>query len=250
MININKIFIRFFICLFFFTAGRNFARAEELSAEQLLARSDKERNMYYENAEFDLIVTSFKQEVKEKELELKIYNKGGTTSLVRFLAPIRDYGKKLLMLDEYLWFYIPGTIKPIRISPQQKMMGQVSYADAARTNFSADYTADLMGIEEIEGQEVYKLKLTAKRTSLSYQVITYYMNKSDYFPVSAVFHAMSGKPMKKSLFYRKKDKKNEYQIKIISLINENEYSILDCSNFIEKKIPDRFFDKNFLKYNE
>src|SRR3954453_16655391 len=68
-----------------------------------------------------------------------VYGKGSDRSVVEFVAPATEKAKFLLMLRDAMWIYMPATSRPIRISPLQRLMGQASNGDVARTNFAVDY---------------------------------------------------------------------------------------------------------------
>ncbi|MCX7633375.1 MAG: outer membrane lipoprotein-sorting protein, partial [Turneriella sp.] len=133
---------------------------------------------------------------EKQELYLETYIKDRTTSVVKFTDPPRERGKAMLMINDDLWMYIPGSKRTFRISPQQRLMGEVSNADVARVNFAGDYNATLLKKSEtVEGHTCYVLELTAK-TKVSYHKIHYWVEHGTYRPIKATFFAISGKPLK------------------------------------------------------
>ena len=83
-------------------------------------------------------VTSERPDQAKQEMFLETYVKDRTTSVVKFTDPARERGKAMLMVNDDLWMYIPGSKRTFRISPQQRLMGDVSNADVARVNFADD----------------------------------------------------------------------------------------------------------------
>ena len=68
---------------------------------------------------------------------------------MRAPGPIRlaagDKGK-IMLSDWYdLWFYTPELRRPIPISRQQRLLGQISNGDVIVTNFEYGYNAELVG---------------------------------------------------------------------------------------------------------
>ena len=51
---------------------------------------------------------------------------GQFASLVSFLLPVRDAGKLMLRNGDDLWFYDPNNKASVRLSPQQRLMGQAA----------------------------------------------------------------------------------------------------------------------------
>ena len=64
------------------------------------------------------------------------------------------------MLRDAMWIYMPTASRPIRISPLQRLMGQASNGDVARTNFATDYDAKSV----TEDGDAFVLDLVAKRS--------------------------------------------------------------------------------------
>lgn len=75
--------------------------------------------------------------------------KGEYQTLVSFLQPSRELGKHMLKSGNDLWFYDPAGNASIRLSPQQRLLGQAANADVVSTSPSADYAATIDGSEEI-----------------------------------------------------------------------------------------------------
>ena len=62
----------------------------------------------------------------------------GFDILAENVAPPRDRGNKVLMVNGNMWFYKPGLSKPVPISQRQRLMGNVAYGDIAATNYADD----------------------------------------------------------------------------------------------------------------
>jgi len=71
------------------------------------------------------------------------------SNLVRYVQPERDIGKMVLMNGSNMWFYDPSSKVSVRISPQQRLMGQASDGDVVTANFAKDYAAKLIGEETL-----------------------------------------------------------------------------------------------------
>src|SRR3712207_6819670 len=116
--------------------------AKSLHAEDpatMLARSDAYRNSL-ESFSIDIDLTSYEGTSSESS-KFRVYGKGSDRSVVEFVAPGTEKGKYLLMLRDAMWIYMPSASRPIRISPLQRLMGQASNGDVARTSFTVDYAA-------------------------------------------------------------------------------------------------------------
>ena len=67
------------------------------------------------------------------------------SNLVRYVDPPRDLGKMVLMNGSNMRLYDPSSKVSVRISPQQRLMGQASDGDVVTANLNKDYTARLLG---------------------------------------------------------------------------------------------------------
>src|SRR5215212_6376336 len=149
-----------------------------LFALVILARVDGYRNAL-ESFTVDVDLTSTTPDGKSESSKFRVYGKGSDRSVVEFTAPSSEKGKYLLMLRDAMWIYMPSASRPIRISPLQRLMGQASNGDVARTSFTVDY--DAAGISEDGGSWV--LDLEAKDPSLSYKRVRLWIDRANYEPV-------------------------------------------------------------------
>lgn len=120
-------------------------------------------------------------------------------SLVIFTGGINQ-GQKVLIQDQQFWLQLPGSRRPLRITPMQKLLGEASSGDVASLSWSADYQATLASTQPNAGEQV--LDLSAKRNGLSYQRIRLVIASSDKFPLRAEFYLGSGKLAKQATFVR------------------------------------------------
>ena len=61
----------------------------------------------------------------------------------------------MLMKDYDMWLFTPNIKKPLRISLEQKLTGEVSYGDIAKTNYAEDYNAKLISTEITSSFVIY-----------------------------------------------------------------------------------------------
>lgn len=184
-----------------------------------------------------------------RETRFRVHNKSREKSLVETIYPERQKGRKLLMDNENLWFSTPDVKRPVKVSMQQRLTGEVANGDLARTNFSGDYSAKLVGKETVNGKEVLRLALKAKRSGVTYSKIDYWVRDGDYIPIKAIFYAVSGKPLKSAQYT---DIRNMLGKNVITktvftdALDKGRKSILVYSNHNFADVPDSFFSKESL----
>jgi len=212
-------------------------------ATSLLARSDEFRNPLGSFA-IDVELTSY-DGARTDTSKFRVYGKGSDRSVVEFTAPATEKGKFLLMLRDAMWIYMPSTSRPIRISPLQRLMGQASNGDVARTSFTTDYLAKSAN----EDGEAWVLELEAKDPSLSYKRVRLWVDRTSYEPVRADFYVASGKLLKRA-HYRKytmmAGRRVLTDVEIEDLVRPGRRTLMHYANLVERANPDKMFTKDSL----
>jgi hypothetical protein len=122
------------------------------------------------------------------------------SSVAEVFEPIRSRGSKILQVENNMWLTKAGLSKPIPISPRQRMSGQASNGDIAATNYAADYDAQIVGAESVEGELCHMLDLKAKHKRATYDKIRYWVSVKRGVGVKAEFQSVSGKLLKTAHF--------------------------------------------------
>ncbi len=117
---------------------------------------------------------------------------GEESALVRYLEPVGQRGRAVLVKGNTFWFFEPGMKTALRISPRQILFGQASAGDVSRINYRTMYAVS--GSGEEDGKRV--LKLTAKRgAGATYDAVDL-VTDADYRPLEARCRGTSGTLMK------------------------------------------------------
>jgi hypothetical protein len=180
----------------------------------------------------------------------EVFVKGGGRVFVRFVAPPRNAGRSLLGLGRDLWIYLPDAGKPVRIPLSQRLVGQVANGDIARADYSGDYDAKIAGEEAIDGVACHVLDLKAKSKEVTYAAIKYWVSKDGRRPVKAEFYAGTGTLLKTGTFGSFKDVAGHplaTRLTLVDAIRKDRSSVLDYGEVSVRDIPDRYFDKNYMK---
>ena len=210
-------------------------------ATSLLARSDEFRNPLGSFA-IDVELTSY-DGARTDTSKFRVYGKGSDRSVVEFTAPATEKGKFLLMLRDAMWIYMPSTSRPIRISPLQRLMGQASNGDVARTSFTIDYTPK----SAIEDGTAWVLELEAKDPSLSYKRVRLWIDRASYEPQRADFYVASGKLLKRA-HYRKyttmAGRRVLSDVEIEDVVRPGRRTLMRYANLVARDNADRMFTKD------
>ncbi|WP_211234975.1 outer membrane lipoprotein-sorting protein [Azohydromonas australica] len=135
----------------------------------------------------------------EKERLYTVFVQSGHRSLVLMRSPA-EAGQRVLMLGDDFWLLMPGSQRPLRITPLQKLLGDASTGDIATLSWAEDYAGTLVGEESCEGQPCWHLQLRATRAGVSYQRIELWLGKARREPLRAELYVQSDKLAKQARF--------------------------------------------------
>ncbi|MEK8053316.1 outer membrane lipoprotein-sorting protein [Ideonella sp. DXS22W] len=228
-------------------------------AQALLVASDAIRNPG-QPFRVTVTLTEFEKGQQVDTSQLVSYSRtmeqsnGQFASLLRFVQPARDTGKLLLKNGGDLWFYDPGTKASVRISPQQRLLGDASNGDVVTVNFARDYKAAVAAEETIADGErkqrkSVKLMLTAASEDSTYAAIELWIDAESRAPLKARFMADSGRLLK-TAYYRKfqpqlgADRPTETVI--IDGINPQSVTIVRFSDYAARNLPTSWFQRDYL----
>lgn len=198
---------------------------------------------------FSLKVESTRADGDTRDFGFAVRVKDKIKSLVTYVSPPTADGKRLLLVGQDMWIYVPGTRRAIRISPQQQLLGQVSNADVARVVYSVDYTADTVAPQRGPDGDGYRLTLKAKDNASPYQRIELVVGKPDYRPLQAEFYAPSGRLLK-TIYYQDyrsvAGKLRPLRLVAEDAINKAERTVMTYSELRQLDTPDEYFQKDYL----
>lgn len=218
----------------------------EINANEIVKKADLKRGLGNISHSFNVTVTD---QDNKKEI-YHVYFKDVNNTLTEQTAPERSRGRKLLMKDYDIWLFTPNIKKPLRISLEQKLTGQVANGDIARTNYAEDYEATLMSTDK-KDDNAYHLALKAKNNKVTYGKIEYVVSKKDFGPMEATFFALSGKPLKKATFsdYRPiQGVSRATKMVIQDYLQKDKISTLIFEDHKPEKFPDSLFNKDRLEF--
>jgi outer membrane lipoprotein-sorting protein len=221
-------------------------RADDAAA--ILAKVDQYRAPL-DSFSIDVELTAETPHDKPETSKFRVYGKGTDRSVVEFVAPATEKGKLMLMLRDAMWIYMPSASRPIRISPLQRLMGQASNGDVARTSFTVDYVPKSVTDGEFEGHKAFVLDLGAKDSDIAYNRVQLWIDKTSYEPLRADFYVVSGKLIKRAI-YRElgilAGRRVVTAIVIDDLLRPGYRTVMRYSNLTPKENPDRMFTKDAL----
>ncbi|MET3134534.1 outer membrane lipoprotein-sorting protein [Oxalobacteraceae bacterium GrIS 1.11] len=228
------------------------------SVHEILIASDEIRNPDQPFA-IDIDLTEYRNKKREQEGRVIAYAKmnasrGQHDTLVRIVEPVRDRSKMMLKNGNEIWFYDPASQSGMRISPQQRLLGQASNGDVVTVNLAHDYTGQIEAEETITDGErkerpCYRIKLSANNPEVTYNSIEYWVERGSNRPVKSNFYAESGR-LFKTAYYRRFEnqlgKERPTETIIIDGVDPQLVTVMRYSKFRYKDIPDAWLRRDGL----
>lgn len=172
-------------------------------------------------------------------------------ALVRFVWPPRDKGKLLLSEWYQLWFYTPELRRPILVSPQQRLLGQIANGDVIVTNFEYAYDAQLTGETPCDEKRCYQLELKRKSSAASWPRILYWVEKgADYRPWAAEYFSLDDKLIKRVRYQHYQPvlgRARPTRIVVEDFRHARGYSVMDYSDIRLESLPVSHFTRAYLQ---
>jgi hypothetical protein len=186
----------------------------------------------------------------DKERRYTVFVQANHQSLVLMQSPA-EKGQKVLMLGDEFWLLMPGSQRPLRITPMQKLLGDASTGDIATMSWAEDYTAELVGEERCDAAPCLHLKLAATRKGVSYQRIELWIGAQRHEPLKADLYVQSDKLAKQARFVMDRaDKPTTVSEMVLKdqLSNRKETRVRYLSRK-DRTVPEAWLNPMFLARN-
>lgn len=150
-----------------------------------------------------LVATYGRDGQLDKERRYTVFAQPQRRSLVLMRSPA-EAGQKVLMLGDEFWLLMPGSQRPMRITPTQKLLGDAAAGDIATLAWADDYAgsagADAPCPPPDAARRCTPLSLAATRKGLTYARIELWLGAARGEPVAAELYVQSDKLAKRARF--------------------------------------------------
>ena len=233
------------------------ASALAQSAQEIVAAADKVRNAE-QSSRSTLVLTEYVSGQERSHSTFVLFSKedaaGNFRNLLQYVEPPRDAGKRVLLDGRSYWFFDPASQSSVRISAQQRLVGQAAIGDVLTVNLAVDYSATLLGTESIDDaarqkRTCWHLELKAATETAVYNRVEYWVEQGTFRPVKGKFYSDSGRLLK-IIYYRN-------YIERLGAVRPAESVIIDAVDsalatiavFNESRfqeVPDAWFQRDYL----
>ena len=234
------------------------AWGQNLSAQDILAGMDRVRNPGQAFRLNNVLTEYIKGEARNRVTLVVFARENKQThqfdNVVRYIDPPRDAGKMVLMNGSNMWFYDPSSKASVRISPQQRLMGQASDGDVVTANLNKDYTAQLVAEEKLldadrQTRDTWHLDLRAASDEAVYSRVEFWIEKGTFRPVKGKFYSDSGRLLKIAYYHKFAEQLGGIrptETIIIDAVDQNLVTTMANSDMRAQVIPDSWFQRDFL----
>ena len=236
------------------------AVAEAQSAQEIVAATDEVRNPG-QPFRSTLRLTEYVGGQERDHDSLVVYSKedGATRqfrNLVQYVEPARDSGKRVLLDGHSLWFYDPNSKVSVRISAQQRLIGQAAIGDILTVNLSADYASSIVGTETIDDatrqpRKCWHLELKASNDLATYNRVEYWVEQGSFYPIKGKFYADSGRLLK-IVYFRKFAQQlgavRPTEAIIIDAVDSSLATTATLGEYAYQEIPEAWFQRAYLPH--
>ena len=236
------------------------AVAEAQTAREIVVATDRVRNPD-KPFRSTLRLTEYVGGQERDHDSLVVYSKedGATRqfrNLVQYVEPARDAGKRVLLDGHSLWFYDPNSKVSVRISAQQRLIGQAAIGDILTVNLAADYTASIVGTETIDDatrqpRKCWHLELKASNDVATYNRVEFWVEQGTFYPIKGKFYADSGRLLKIAYFRKFTQQlgaSRPTEVVIIDAVDSALATIATLGEYAYQEIPEAWFQRDYLPH--
>jgi len=239
----------------------NLAPASEVDA--LLRKADAYR-LPADSARVETRVEQYRRGDLDKERDYTVYIKPGRRSLI-LMKTAAELGQKVLMLGDNFWLFLPDSQRPLRITANQKLLGEASTGDIAEMSWHEDYDGRVAGeidcppAPDIAGGIPGRvntgvcqlLELQALRSGVTYARIDLLLEKTSKFPVKADLIMSSGKKAKEAWYFERATpgRRQVGAMLLFDHIQTTRHTVVHYRKLSAKEAPDELFNPAALVRN-
>ncbi len=227
-------------------------------AQEIVAAADRVRNPG-EPFRTTITFTEYVGGVERDHDTLVVFSKQDPATrqfrnLVQYAEPARDAGKSVLLDGQSLWFFDPASKSSVRISAQQRLVGQAAIGDVLTVNMAVDYAATLLGTETIQDagrqpRPCWHLDLVHANDQAVYNRIELWVEQGTFHPIKGKFYSDSGRVLK-SIYYRNFQEQlgsvRPVEAVIIDAVDTSLATAVSYKDWRAQEIPDNWFQRDYL----
>lgn len=186
-----------------------------------------------------------------RAMRMESWWEGNEKALIVIQSPKKEAGNKWLKIGNEMWNYLKNTETTIKIPPSMMLQSwngsDFTNDDLVReSNLAKDYTQELLGEEELEGDKCWKIELAPRpEAPVVWGKLLYRVRKKDFLPARVDYYDEKGKLIRYLTFSDYKAVGNRFipaRWVMHDNINEGEYTEFKIIEMdFNVNIPGRIF---------
>lgn len=192
---------------------------------------------------FDITITASGRGSQTAKVLFRSYD----SVLVDFTAPQTHVGRRILFAGSQMWMALPGSARPLRITPADRLLGEASIGDILNIDPS-QYRARDGGSETLQGRSLKVIIAEGKRRGLLYPRVDFLVGAQDR-PVLSRHYAQSGKLLKQASYtgYRRSGGGQRLsEMRLFSTAQQDRNTVLGFANYAKGDFPASWFNQSAL----
>jgi outer membrane lipoprotein-sorting protein len=188
----KKLLVMIIICIF---CGYYLSA---LTADEIIRKVDQNETFKTAKSTGSIIIVD---RFGERKSDFIAYSEGQVNSLIEFTS-VEEEGQKVLRVKDKMYLYFPDAEEVILLQGsalKEGLLGSdISYEDMAGDKDTLkNYTAELLGSEDVDGASCYKVSLNSKpKKKVAYASYIVWVDKTTFAIRKAEYFSLSGKKIK------------------------------------------------------
>ncbi|MCG8480837.1 MAG: outer membrane lipoprotein-sorting protein [Spirochaetales bacterium] len=172
-------------------------RAQTLTVEEVIERVEANRT---HDTSRSRVRMTIRDRFGERESMMTSWTQGAYLTLIEFTS-VAERGQKILRTEDEVYLFYPDAAELIRLQGaalRESLLGSdVSYEDLTGGRTLLDtYDATLEGRETLEGHDVYRVSLRARRRNVAYPRQTLWVDADMFVVRRAEQYSLNGRLLK------------------------------------------------------
>lgn len=232
-----------------------FGHGQKMTAEEIIKKA--EDKFMGEKTSQGTMTIKIIRPAWQRNITAKSWSKGKDFSLTLITAPAKEKGQSFLKRYNELWSWNPTISRMIKLPPSMMSQGWMgsdySNDDILReTSILDDYYQKLLGEEEAQGYECYKIELIPREeAAVVWGKIITWISKDEYFQMKAEYYDEEGYLIRTMLSSDVKtfdDRKLPSIMEIIPEEEEGQKTVVILESLVfNKPMSDSFFSQQNMK---
>jgi outer membrane lipoprotein-sorting protein len=228
---------------------------QELSPKEIVRLADEKFNG--EKTSTSIMAMTIVRPTWERTLEFKNWTSGKEFALTLITSPAKDKGQSFLKRQNEMWSWNPTISRLIKLPPSmmsQGWMGSDYTNDDILKESSVvnDYDHEIIGEEELDGRNCYKIKMVAKEDAAviwGHQIR--WIDKKDYLFLKSELYDEDGYLVRTELGKEVKNMDGRLiptRIELIPAEEEGQMTIIEMKEVqFNQPIEESFFSQQNMK---